>query len=92
MITVDKLAVSPGERMTLGEVILQETDEGVVVGRPTIAGAAVEVEVLEHARGRRVEVFKFRRRKNYRRRRGHRQAYTVLKVVNISGGNAGGGG
>ncbi len=83
VIAVEKLSAAVGERLALAEVLLAAEGERVSVGRPFVDGVRVEAEVVGHGRAPRVEVFKFRRRKNYRRRRGHRQPYTLLKVLSV---------
>jgi len=85
VIAVEKLAAAVGERLELAEVLLAGAGEDVAVGRPYVADVKVEAEVVAHDRAPRVEVFKFRRRKNYRRRRGHRQPRTLLKVLSVGG-------
>ncbi len=82
VIEIEKISGAPGEIVTLGEVLMLGGDD-VVVGSPTIAGASVAGEVVEQARGRKVIAFKKRRRKNSRRKRGHRQELTVLRITEI---------
>ncbi|NBC32021.1 MAG: 50S ribosomal protein L21 [Alphaproteobacteria bacterium] len=84
-IFVDMLVGQPGETVAFDDVLMLGGDDGVTVGSPTIAGARVEAEVVEHTRGPRLTVFKKRRRKNSRRKNGHRQDRTVLKVLQIVG-------
>ena len=75
--------VDPGETVTFDEVLLGATDGEVLVGRPTVEGASVRAEVLRHARADKIVVFKFKRRKNYRRKTGHRQGFTEVRVSEI---------
>ena len=82
-IQVEKLEGNPGDTLDLDEVLLVSKDENVIVGKPFIDGALVRTEIVEHDRYRKVLVFKFKRRKRYRRKIGHRQWYTRLKVVDI---------
>ncbi|MGA7488036.1 MAG: 50S ribosomal protein L21 [Xanthobacteraceae bacterium] len=82
VIRIEKVPGDPGEIVQLGEVLLLGGDE-VKLGVPTIAGASVAAEVLEQGRGRKVIAFKKRRRKNSRRKRGHRQEFTLLRVTEI---------
>jgi len=80
---VEKLPGSAGDKVTFGEVLLLG-GESPKVGRPLVAGAAVAAEITGQDRGKKIVVFKFRRRKNYRRKNGHRQPYTELKITGIT--------
>jgi large subunit ribosomal protein L21 len=85
---VEKLPGNVGDAITLGEVLL--VGGGVVgtlpkVGRPLVAGAAVEAKITAQDRGKKIIIFKFRRRKNYRRKSGHRQSFTALEITQILG-------
>jgi large subunit ribosomal protein L21 len=82
LLKIEKIAGEPGEIVQLGEVLVVGGDN-VTVGAPTIAGASVAAEVLEQFRGDKVIAFKKRRRKNSRRKRGHRQEFTLLRVTEI---------
>lgn len=84
VLTVEKLDGEPGAALTLADVLMVGTGAEVKVGAPLVSGAAVKAEILEHGRGDKVLVFKKRRRQNYRRKRGHRQDYTKLKITEIS--------
>jgi large subunit ribosomal protein L21 len=64
-------------------VLLVANGPDVKIGRPLIAGASVDAEIVEQARERKLVVFKYKRRKNYRKRNGHRQPYTALKITGI---------
>ncbi len=85
-IRVEKLAGEPGKGATveLGEVLLVGDGETVKVGQPFVEGAKVQAEVLGAVLGPKLIVFKFRRRKAYRRKNGHRQQYTALKITGIT--------
>jgi len=88
IIRVEKLDdAAQGDVVTLGEVLMMDDGNGLKVGAPLIDGGAVAAEVIEQTRGDKIIVFKKKRRQNYRRTRGHRQDYTVLKITEI-GGNA----
>ena len=82
VIKVDKVKGSPGEIVQFGEVLVVGGDS-VTLGQPTIAGASVAAEVLEQGRGPKIIAFKKRRRKNSRRKRGHRQEFTLIRVTEI---------
>jgi large subunit ribosomal protein L21 len=85
VITVEKLAGNPGDAVAFADVLLVGGDS-VMVGSPTVAGATVAGEVVEHRRGTKVIVFKKRRRKNSRRKRGHRQEFSVIRITEIRTG------
>jgi large subunit ribosomal protein L21 len=82
VLEVDKIKGAPGEIVEFGEVLVVGGDS-VTLGAPTIAGATVAAEVLEQARGPKIIAFKKRRRKNSRRKRGHRQEFTLLRITEI---------
>ena len=85
-IAVEKLAGEAGTQITFDQVLLVSSGDGanVTVGKPTVAGAKVSAEIVDQTRGDKLVVFKFRRRKNYVRRNGHRQDVTVVKVAAIN--------
>jgi len=82
---VEKLAGNVGDTVTLGEVLLVGAGEGVKVGAPLVSGAKVEAKIVAQDRGKKITIFKFRRRKNYRRKTGHRQPFTALEITGITG-------
>jgi large subunit ribosomal protein L21 len=82
VITVEKLDIEPGQPVTLDQVLMV----GEKVGQPLVAGASVTAQVVEQTRGPKLIVFKKRRRKNSRRKNGHRQDLTVLKITAIAAG------
>jgi large subunit ribosomal protein L21 len=81
---VEKLPGNVGDTVTLGEVLLVG-GESVKIGRPLLAGAKVEAKIVAQDRAKKIIVFKFRRRKNYRRKNGHRQPFTALEITGIVG-------
>jgi len=83
VIKVEKVKGDPGEIVQFGEVLVVGGDD-VTLGVPTIAGASVAAEVLEQGRGAKVIAFKKRRRKNSRRKRGHRQDLTKIRITGIT--------
>jgi large subunit ribosomal protein L21 len=85
VIAVERLTVEPGSSIELGEVLMVG-GEAPKVGTPLVAGASVSATVLEQGKGPKLIVFKKRRRKNSRRRTGHRQKLTVLRVTGINVG------
>jgi large subunit ribosomal protein L21 len=82
VLEVAKLKGERGEIVEFGEVLLVGGDS-VTLGAPTVAGATVAAEVLDHARGPKIIAFKKRRRKNSRRKRGHRQEFTLIRITEI---------
>lgn len=89
IIKIEKIAGEPGDIIELGEVLLlgggsdAPKTGGQKSGSATIAGALVAAELLEHTRGDKITVFKKKRRKNYRRKKGHRQELTMLRITEI---------
>ncbi|HEY4635770.1 MAG TPA: 50S ribosomal protein L21 [Rhodospirillales bacterium] len=84
-IVVERIAGQPGTMIQLSDVLMLGGDGKVpTLGRPAIAKAAVFAEVLEHNRADKIIVFKKKRRNNYRRKAGHRQHQTVLRIVDVS--------
>jgi large subunit ribosomal protein L21 len=71
-VIIEKLAGDVGDALEFGEVLLVSDENSVAVGQPLIEGAKVTAEIVEHSRGDKLVVYKFKRRKNYRRRNGHR--------------------
>lgn len=87
VLTVPRLDAEIGSTTRLQEILLIKDDRQLHVGNPTVAGAWIEASVLEHTRSRKVTTYKFTRRENYRRKKGHRQLLTRLKVAGIRIGN-----
>ncbi len=83
-IRVEKLDVDKGGQVELNQVLLIADGDDITVGDPLIDGGKVEATVVGHGRGQKIRIVKFRRRKNYRRQAGHRQAYTELEIVGVS--------
>jgi large subunit ribosomal protein L21 len=79
---VERLPGSPGDALSFDQVLLVGGDTPKI-GRPLVSGASVSAEILSQDRGKKIIVFKLRRRKNYRRKQGHRQPYTELKITGI---------
>src|SRR5262245_11748027 len=85
LIHVESLAAEPGSTVELGEVLLAAADGAVRIGTPLVEGAKVTATVVGHGKARKILVFKMKRRKNQRRKRGHRQRTTTLRVLEIQG-------
>jgi len=78
------LEAEPGDEVTFDRVLLgQRSDDDVLVGRPVLQDAAVRVEVVRHGKGDKIIVFKRKRRKGYRRKQGHRQPFTEVRIVEV---------
>ncbi len=82
---VEKLAGNVGDTVTLGEVLLVGAGDGIKIGAPLVGGAKVEAKIVGQDKSPKVIIFKFRRRKNYRRKTGHRQPFTALEITGITG-------
>ena len=82
---IESLGVEVGEQVTLDQVLMVVDGANVSIGSPTVAGAKVEATVLSHGRGKKVKIFKLRRRKHYKRQKGHRQNYTEVVIGDITG-------
>jgi large subunit ribosomal protein L21 len=84
VISVEKLAAEPGSTVSLDEVLMVGEEGSPTIGTPTVAGASVKAEVLDQTRGDKIIVFKKKRRQGYRRKAGHRQDLTVLRITDIA--------
>ena len=82
-IEVDRLQNEVGEALTLEDVLLSVDDSDVVIGTPVIKGAKIKAKVLDHFKGRKILVFKYRAKQRYRVKTGHRQQYTRLLIESI---------
>ncbi len=83
---VEKLEGEPGAELEFTDVLMTNCDGNVRVGNPTVSGARVTARVLKQGRAKKILVFKKKRRKGYRRRQGHRQAQTTVRVSAIETG------
>ena len=83
IIEVEKIAGKPGDIVELSEVLLLGGDGDAKSGSPTVSGALVAAEVIEQKRSAKIIVFKKKRRANYRRKKGHRQELTALRITEI---------
>ncbi|MEX1184251.1 MAG: 50S ribosomal protein L21 [Gemmatimonadota bacterium] len=87
-IRVPSIDAEIGDTVTFDEVLLAGTDDGTRVGAPTVAGASVVGEIVGHGKDKKVIIFKWKRRKNYRRKQGHRQKFTEVRIGEIRVGKA----
>ncbi len=83
IIRVEKLEAEEGSKVTFDQVLVIN-DGALTVGKPVIAGAAVKGEVVEQGRGKKVIVYKYKRKTGYHNKNGHRQAYTAVKIESIT--------
>ncbi len=83
-ISVEKLDAEVGAEVVFDQVLLVAGDE-VKVGAPVVAGAKVTAKVLEQGKGKKIRIFKYKAKSNYRRRQGHRQPFTKVEVTKIEG-------
>lgn len=81
---IEKLNVEAGETVEFNEVLAVSGDEGVTVGNPVVAGAVVKASVVENGKGKKITIFKYKRKKDYRKKQGHRQPYTRVLIEKIS--------
>ncbi len=82
---VESLPAAAGDQVEFDQVLLIQTDAGVKVGRPFIEGGKVTATIKAHGRHKKVNIIKFRRRKHYMKRQGHRQNFTEIQITGISG-------
>ncbi|MGD0839016.1 MAG: 50S ribosomal protein L21 [Polyangia bacterium] len=83
---VEKLPASPGDKLSFSPLLFADDGGNVHIGKPNVSGIMVEAEVTEQGRGEKIVIFKYKRRKSYRRKTGHRQPFTALKIVSIKAG------
>ena len=81
---IEKLVAEDGAEVTFDKVLLVSKENGVVVGSPVVAGATVTANVLKHGKAKKIIVFKYKSKKNYRRKAGHRQPYTQVQIAKIN--------
>ncbi|WP_343560514.1 50S ribosomal protein L21 [Kiloniella sp. b19] len=86
VLVVEKLNAEAGASVDFNEVLMIGDGEKATIGAPVVDGAVVKADVVEQTRGDKVVIFKKKRRKNHRRKNGHRQHLTVIKVTDIAGG------
>lgn len=81
-VLVEKLNAEVGEEVSF-EVLMLADDSGIKIGTPVVEGVSAKAEVVEHGKGKKVIVFKYKPKKNYRKKHGHRQPYTMVKIKAI---------
>lgn len=83
VLNIEKLHVAEGESVTFDRVLAVSKENGLITGTPIISGAMVTAKVEEHGKGAKIIVYKYKAKKNYRRKQGHRQPYTKVIIENI---------
>ena len=83
VLDVPQLAGEPGQTLSFGQVLMVCDGDKIAVGQPYLEGASLTAEVVEHFRGRKLKIFKFKRRNDYRKRRGYRDELTRIRVTGI---------
>jgi large subunit ribosomal protein L21 len=83
VIHVEKLAVEPGDTVELTDVLMVSNEQGTTVGTPTVGGAAVVCTAVRNGKGKKILIYKYKRRKGFARKQGHRQPFTMLSVTEI---------
>jgi large subunit ribosomal protein L21 len=83
---VEKLPATAGDKLSFAPLLFADDGGNVQVGKPEVSGIKVEAEVLEQGKGKKIIIFKYKRRKSYRRKTGHRQPFTALKITAIKAG------
>jgi large subunit ribosomal protein L21 len=85
-VKIEKLDAAEGDSVEFAEVLLVGEGENLKVGAPLVSGSTVKAKVLAQDRDKKIDVVKFKRRKNYLRTHGHRQAFTLVEITGITGG------
>jgi large subunit ribosomal protein L21 len=83
---VEKRSAATGEKLSFSPLLFADDGGNVQIGKPNVSGIQVEAEVLGQGLGEKLIIFKYKRRKSYRRKTGHRQPFTALKIVSIKAG------
>jgi large subunit ribosomal protein L21 len=83
VLQIARMTGDPGQKLTFDQVLLVADGEKIQLGQPAVQGAMVTAEVIDHFRGPKLRIFKFKRRREYRRRRGHRDSLTRIRVTGI---------
>lgn len=84
VVSLEKIEVETGAEVVFDKVLMVANGEDIKVGAPFVEGATIKAEIVEHGRGDKVKIVKFRRRKHYRKQQGHRQWFTDVKITAIA--------
>lgn len=82
-IQIEKLEGKTGDKITFDQVLATISDKDYTLGKPTISGSTVEAKIIKQGRGRKIEVLKYKPKSKYRRKIGHRQAYTEIEITKV---------
>lgn len=83
-IFVEKLAGEAGDEVVFDQILAVSDDSGLKLGKPLVEGASVKAEIVKQGKGKKIVIFKYRAKKTYRNKTGHRQPYTKLKITGIA--------
>ena len=83
VLSIEKLSAAEGEEVVFDQVLTVVADGDVKIGKPVLEGAKVTAKVVEHGKGEKILVFKYKAKSNYRKRQGHRQPYTKVEISKI---------
>ena len=83
VLSVEKLPVAEGEEVVFEQVLTVVSDSDIKIGKPVVEGAKVTAKVVEHGKGKKILIFKYKAKSNYRKRQGHRQPYTKVEISKI---------
>jgi large subunit ribosomal protein L21 len=83
-IRIPSLEAEPGSKITFDEVLIGSDGDTVKAGKPLVSGAKVTAEVVKHGRDKKIIVFKYKRRKGYARKQGHRQGFTEVRISSVT--------
>ena len=88
ILRLPRMEGEPGSKITFGEVLLTANGDAIQAGTPTVKGASVTAEVVGQVKGEKIQVFRFKRRKNVRRKTGHRSKLTEVRITGIKSGSS----
>ena len=83
VLSIEKLTAAEGEEVVFDQVLTVVSDGDIKIGKPVVEGAKVTAKVVEHGKGGKILVFKYKAKSNYRKRQGHRQPYTKVEISKI---------
>ena len=83
VVSIEKLTAAEGEEVVFDQVLTVVSDSDIKIGKPVVEGAKVTAKVVEHGKGKKILVFKYKAKSNYRRRQGHRQPFTKIVIEKI---------
>jgi large subunit ribosomal protein L21 len=83
VVSIEKLTAAEGEEVVFDQVLTVVSDSDIKIGKPVVEGAKVTAKVVEHGKGKKILIFKYKAKSNYRKRQGHRQPYTKVEISKI---------